>query len=325
MKKITLVSLFFNLYFIGRSQNVGIGTTNPTKARLEVFGAVAGGTTSAIFGSDGAGISLQRNVPSVGFNLYNPSVTKYMANGSAVLQLFDPSSGVMHFDLYPVGTANANAPAGLRTLSLYNTGQVSIRGAAPDGTLTVARGTATGGTALFWGTANASHFNYDDDETTYIRAGKNGSDVVLNDIAAGNVHIGNGNAKLGINILPDAPATALDINGAVTLRPAITTISAGFTVVNVGDRSYIDLTRGFPAGLGNELSITLSNGLRNGQVLILAGDESNGSSGPKLFNDAGGNVKLDDGQVFTFRANHTMMLLWTGTRWIEVSRSLNRV
>ena len=50
--------------------NVGIGTTTPTRAKLEVFGT--GGIfsfTSAIFGSDGAGISLQRNRPAIGFNL----------------------------------------------------------------------------------------------------------------------------------------------------------------------------------------------------------------------------------------------------------------
>src|SRR5690242_19737063 len=50
------------------SQNVGIGIDNPIRAKLEVNGAA--GATSAIFGGEGAGISLQRSWPSVGFNQY---------------------------------------------------------------------------------------------------------------------------------------------------------------------------------------------------------------------------------------------------------------
>jgi hypothetical protein len=42
------------------SQNVGIGTSTPTRAKLEVNGAVD--ATSAIFG-ESSGISLQRNWP----------------------------------------------------------------------------------------------------------------------------------------------------------------------------------------------------------------------------------------------------------------------
>ena len=50
-----------NEIYNNNSGNVGIGTTTPTRAKLEVNGVGFGGATSAIFGGDGTGISIQRN------------------------------------------------------------------------------------------------------------------------------------------------------------------------------------------------------------------------------------------------------------------------
>ena len=58
MKHLFLFCTFVFCLSSLHAQNVGIGTTNPTKGKLEVFGASTGGNTSAIFGTDGAGISL---------------------------------------------------------------------------------------------------------------------------------------------------------------------------------------------------------------------------------------------------------------------------
>ncbi|HOI97094.1 MAG TPA: hypothetical protein PLA19_01155, partial [Candidatus Pacearchaeota archaeon] len=66
---------------------------------------------------------------------------------------------------------------------------IGIGTSSPDGTLYVARGTANGGTAVFAGTTNKSHFNYSVDEDTYIRGGKASSKVIIND-NGGNVGIG---------------------------------------------------------------------------------------------------------------------------------------
>ena len=67
--------------------------------------------------------------------------------------------------------------------------RVGIGAALPDATLDVSRGDAPGGTALFRGSSRISHFNHSTDEHTYIRGGKAGSNVYLND-DAGNVAIG---------------------------------------------------------------------------------------------------------------------------------------
>lgn len=69
-------------------------------------------------------------------------------------------------------------------------GNVGIRTTSANATLTVARGTGVDGTAAFIGTSHISHFNYSTAEDTYIRGGKNGSKVFINDGAQGPVVIG---------------------------------------------------------------------------------------------------------------------------------------
>src|SRR5688572_33410190 len=101
MKKIFIASTALFLFYIAPAQRVGIGITNPTRAGLEVQGAV--GATSAIFGGDGTGISILRNWPSVGFNHYYGNTNRYMANGYAAMQTLDPTAGYMAFDIFDQG------------------------------------------------------------------------------------------------------------------------------------------------------------------------------------------------------------------------------
>ena len=78
----------------------------------------------------------------------------------------------------------------------------------PDGQLDVERGTGTSGTAAFRGTQWTSHFNYFTNEDTYIRGGKTGSKVFINDLAGlGSVGIGHSN-----------PNELLDVNGRMRIR-----------------------------------------------------------------------------------------------------------
>jgi hypothetical protein len=53
---------------ISSAGNVGIGTTTPTRGKLETFGTV--GSTSAVFGSSTTGLSLMAVSPTIGFNTY---------------------------------------------------------------------------------------------------------------------------------------------------------------------------------------------------------------------------------------------------------------
>ncbi|MBK8683871.1 MAG: hypothetical protein IPN26_02185 [Bacteroidetes bacterium] len=70
-------------------------------------------------------------------------------------------------------------------------GNVGIRMASAAATLSVARGNGGDGTIALFGTIHASHFNYSFSEDTYIRGGKNGSKVFINDGSIGAVVIGN--------------------------------------------------------------------------------------------------------------------------------------
>ncbi len=68
-----------NIYQADGSGNIGIGTTNPTLGKLVVGGTV--GATVAVFNDKAAGISLQSNLPSVGFNEYYNGGSKFLSTG----------------------------------------------------------------------------------------------------------------------------------------------------------------------------------------------------------------------------------------------------
>ena len=128
------------------------------------------------------------------------------------------------------------------------------------------------------------------------------------------VNLGNRSTKVGINTLPYSPLTALEVNGAVSLRSAVVNVGSGGTII-VGDRSFISVynnTQAFNV-------IHLSNGISPGQLLILMGDPSTGFYGGTFIDEANLNV---DNQV-TIAAERTLTLIWSGSKWVELSHSLN--
>ncbi|MES2776415.1 MAG: tail fiber domain-containing protein [Bacteroidota bacterium] len=209
-----LIPVFFALPLVAFSQNVGIGTVTPTRAKLEVHGVSEAGRTSGILGGD-RGISLQKNIPAIGFNQYNDDSLagngKYLGNGYAAVFSYrhnDPglSTGIeLHF--YPPGITDGAIPAGTRVFKLTNNGRANIM---TDGNavLDVGRSTGTDGTAMFQGTSYNSHFNYSTAENTYIRPGKS-NNVYINDIIGGKVIFGDAAARVGINT--STPVYALEI------------------------------------------------------------------------------------------------------------------
>jgi hypothetical protein len=179
----------------GFAQNVGIGTSNPVRAKLEVHGAVE--ATSAIFGGESSGVSLQRNWPGIGFNTYyGNSSHRYLAKGHGGLFSLDPINGFMLLDMFGPGQAALNVTFPNRAMVVSKEGWVSIgTPQAPTASLRVGRGVSFDGTARLEGSHHHSFFNKGTDEHTYIRAGKDGGIVVLNDIPGGEVIIYN----VGIN------------------------------------------------------------------------------------------------------------------------------
>jgi hypothetical protein len=113
---VCVVSLF--------SQNVGIGTNNPSRARLVINGRV--GNTTALFGGETTGLSFQSNFPTIGFNEYYNNGHRYIAAGYAAQQFFDPAVGYMAFDIFPTGNKDATASTSKRVLALSKEGDVIV-------------------------------------------------------------------------------------------------------------------------------------------------------------------------------------------------------
>ncbi|HET9430954.1 MAG TPA: tail fiber domain-containing protein, partial [Chitinophagaceae bacterium] len=188
--------------------NVGIGISNPTRAKFEVHGAAGEGSTSAIFGGESTGISLQRNWPSIGFNQYynGPGDPRYIGNGFAAVQYLDPNYGGLFLDLYPNGLANDTAHFQKRALSIFQSGNLAIGAAHSNYSLYVSRNPGSIATAYLHGSTHHSAFNFGEKEHTYIRAGKDSGMVYLNDIPHGKVIM---SGFVGINT--ETPAYTLEI------------------------------------------------------------------------------------------------------------------
>jgi Head domain of trimeric autotransporter adhesin len=126
-----------------------------------------------------------------------------MGFGTSARSYNETATGSFNTDYTPASTGNWNAGDRLfvigngtqsnarsDALVILKNGNAGIGTNAPSATLDVIRGTAGGGTVQFRGTTHISHFNYSTAENTYIRAGKDSSHVILNDIPGGNVGIG---------------------------------------------------------------------------------------------------------------------------------------
>ena len=191
------------------AQNVGIGTNNPSRAKLEVHGAV--GANSAIFGGESTGISLQRNWPGIGFNQYYNNGNKYIGDGFGGVQYLDPNTGGFSMDLFTSGTANGDCFGGKRIYTFYPSGVGLIGSNFYNANLAVSRGVNQVATACFFGETYHSFFNHDFQQNTYIRAGKANGKVFINDIPGSSI-IMSGN--VGINTAtPAFPLEIRQVNG----------------------------------------------------------------------------------------------------------------
>lgn len=138
MKQINILFIALFAFFCSDAQNVGIGTTTPNRAKLEVNGVAGTGTTSGIFGGDGAGISFQKDWPSIGFNQYRDISTgygKHIGLGFAANQYLDPNAGSLFIDMLSSGAANTEITTSNRALQISNLGNVGIRGGFPNSEL----------------------------------------------------------------------------------------------------------------------------------------------------------------------------------------------
>lgn len=200
MQKYFLSIVFLLLCNITRlpAQNVGIGISTPTRAKLELNGMV--GNTTAIFGSDANGIGLVANWPQLEYNGYFNTAHRYINNGFAAMQYLNPGTGFMVFDVTASGLKDAPMTGVKTALSFAPTGRVGIgQNSGFDAQLNVGRDAGMDGSAYFPAT-QWSAFNYGSNENTYIR-----SPIALNklyvnyNVLNSKIVIGSGSSLVGLN------------------------------------------------------------------------------------------------------------------------------
>ncbi|MCB0714355.1 MAG: hypothetical protein KDD67_18660 [Ignavibacteriae bacterium] len=130
-----------------------------------------------------------------------------------------------------------------------------------------------------------------------------------------------GNVGLGAN----APTVRADINGGLAIRPpsTVSVTSGSTTTITVGNRSYIRVDSDDEPFVR---PVTLSDGLQDGQVLVLhciatCDVETETFDGVELEN---GNVLLRDNEPgYLMFGNFNITMIWDATQssWIELSRT----
>ncbi len=312
------------------SQNVGIGIANPTRAKLELNGAVD--FTTAIFGGESTGIGFWRNNPGIGFNNYYNGGVRCIGNGYSGYIYLDATNGGMYFNMNASGTTNSVLAPAINAMKINTNGYIGIGGVHPNAQLQLSN-TLANRKIVLWDGSNNDHqyfglgiepgtMRYNVAEignvhSFYAGASASSSTLLMSIWGNKTVTIGDnaGGGKLGINTLPFAPATALEINGGLSLRTALISVAGNGTVA-VGDRSFIVVFGTTPT----PNVIHLANGISAGQLLILMGDAANQTVTGPVINDES---NLDINGQFRFAPYSTITLIWTGAKWVELSRSVN--
>ena len=183
---------------IGPILHPTLGTNEPRLARLMVAdGAFGTSLTSAVFGANYRGISLTFDNPSIGFNSYFSSTTynprSIQAGHGRNIEMYP--NGTLAFQYFgQVSNALFGFPLGGYQMNIQANGNVGIGATGTENArLHITKGDAisTGnGTLAIEGSTFTSAFHYSTFEDTYIRGGKAGSNVVINDATNGKVGIG---------------------------------------------------------------------------------------------------------------------------------------
>ncbi len=196
------------------TQGIGFGKTTiyaaGSNANQDIGLAAKGTTGSAKLVTNGIARMFVTGAGNVGIGTATPNAPLQFANTFAnrKLVLWESfNNDHQYFGLgingsimrYQVGSiadnhifyAGTSSTTSNELMRIQGNGYVGIGIPAPLASLEVARGTGNSGTAMFRGTTYHSHFNFSTNEDTYIRGGKDGANVVINDYAGlGNVGIG---------------------------------------------------------------------------------------------------------------------------------------
>ena len=126
MKRICPLVFICLIIEIAHAQNVGIGITTPTRARLETRGMV--GNTLGLFGQDVTGISLVGNIPGIYFNSYYNAGIRSMQPGQGGNLSFDPTNGRFQFYRSAIATMPDQLVSQALLVNIESNGDVVANG-----------------------------------------------------------------------------------------------------------------------------------------------------------------------------------------------------
>lgn len=185
--------------------NVGIGDTNPN-SKLSI------NLNDAIFGG-GIGLSQQNTPGDAAIGFYTTATQAYLQTHNNYPLLFSANNGSASMRI------ETNGNVGIKSIGL------------PDASLIVRKGSNTNGSAVFQGSLYPSHFQQGTNEDTYLRGGKAGSRVYINDVANTTTQIG-WPALLTLS-------SSLRVNGSVSYSTKY--VSDNYTLTDNDHILYCDL------------------------------------------------------------------------------------
>ena len=184
-----------------KAGNLGIGTNDPSTAKIVIQGSV--GQSIAMFkkSASSAGISIAADWPEIYFNSYYNGGVKAMQAGKGALIGCEPGAGTIYFRNTATPAAADNDPLTLTDrMMIVGDGRVLINNNNYTSTFGVKKISTTDDCATFGGTQHFSHFMFGVNEDTYIRGGKDNSLVVLADAVNQRVTVGGGQAAAGYKL-----------------------------------------------------------------------------------------------------------------------------